>query len=58
MILKLDNKLIPTEGESHVYTYRAGRMDWPLFDVVDEGNMIRRMPIQTVEYRIELHGVD
>lgn len=45
-------------GKSHGNTYRAGWMDWTLFDVIDEWNMIRRVPIQTVEHRIELHRVD
>lgn len=32
-------------------------MNRALFDVIDERNMIRRMPIQWVEYRVEVHGV-
>lgn len=39
-------------------TYRTGRMNRTLFDVVDERHMIRRMPIEAVENRIELHRVD
>lgn len=39
-------------------TYRASRVNRTLFDVVDEGNMIRRMPVQRVEHRVKIHGVD
>lgn len=39
-------------------THRAGWMNRTLFDVVDERNMICRMPIQGVKHRIKLHRVD
>lgn len=39
-------------------TYRASRMNRTLFDVVNKRNMIRRMPVQRIEHRVKIHGVD
>lgn len=39
-------------------TYRTRRMYWTLFNVVNERNMITRMPIERVKHRIELNGID
>lgn len=33
----------------------TGRMDLPLADVVDEGDVVVRVPIQRVEGRVEVH---
>lgn len=33
-------------------------MNRPLFDVIDERNMICRMPVERIENRVKLHRVD
>lgn len=41
----------------HRATYRTGRVDRALLDVIDEGNVVARVPIQRVEHRVEVHRI-
>lgn len=52
----------PSEGDRVVYLrivriQRTGRVQCPLLDVVDEGDVVAGMPVQGVEHRVKLYRV-
>lgn len=60
MCVQIYDKGVQSYGflEAQNCTYRARRMNWTLFYVVDKAHMVRWMPVEGVEGRVELDGVD
>lgn len=60
MCVQIYDKEVQSYGflEAQNCTYRTRRMNWTLFYVVDKAHMVRWMPVEGVEGRVEFDCVD